>query len=49
MFFQLRGRMNSKEDLVHFIEVSFGRIKDGRSISDFSFLLILMWKIQLFI
>lgn len=27
--------MNNKEDLVHFTEVSFGRIKDGRCISDF--------------
>lgn len=27
--------MNNKEDLVHFTEVSFGRVKDGRCISDF--------------
>lgn len=40
--------MNNKEDLVHFIEVSFGRIKHGRCVSDFFFFLFnVMWKIQL--
>ena len=38
--------MNNKEDLVHFIEVSFGKIKDGRCVSDF-FIFNEMWKIQL--
>lgn len=38
----------NKEDLVHFTEVSFGRIKDGRYVSDF-FFSFLMWKIQFLI
>lgn len=47
--FHLWEWMNNKEDLVHFTEVSFGRIKDGRYISDFFFSSFLMWKIQLLI
>lgn len=40
--------MSNKEDLVHFTEMSFGKIKDGRCVFNF-FLFNVTWKIQLLV